>query len=93
MQEILCKGDWALGTACGECSRCRATSLTGAVDLLRRNRALVSEFAAVNVRLQHSEKQVDRLELALHRIVGHGNITVEKAKVVAAAALKVAAEQ
>ena len=31
---------------------------------------------------------IDRFELALHRIVGHGNITVEKAKAVAAEALE-----
>lgn len=31
--------------------------------------------------------RIDALELALHRIVGHGNISVEKAKEVAAEAL------
>lgn len=30
---------------------------------------------------------VDRLELALHRIVGHGNITGDKARTIAAEAL------
>jgi len=33
------------------------------------------------------EERLDRLEIALHRIVGHGNITIEKAKAIAAEAL------
>lgn len=32
-------------------------------------------------------RRIDQLEIALHRIVGHGNITVEKAKQIAAEAL------
>mgnify|MGYP000877845387 CR=1 FL=1 len=32
-------------------------------------------------------QRIDRLEIALHTIVGHGNITVERAKQVAAEAL------
>ena len=39
------------------------------------------------MRIAKLEARINDLELALHTIVGHGNITVERAKLVAANAL------
>lgn len=38
-------------------------------------------------RIEALEARIDRLEIALHTIVGHGNITVERAKDVARQAI------
>ncbi len=42
---------------------------------------------ALEARIAKLEVRINDLELALHTIVGHGNITVERAKLVAANAL------
>lgn len=41
----------------------------------------------LEARIAKLEARINELELALHTIVGHGNITVERAKQVAADAL------
>jgi len=41
----------------------------------------------LEARIAKLEARINELELALHTIVGHGNITVERAKRVAADAL------
>lgn len=41
--EAICKGSWALGTACGECRQCRDTAVEGAralQDEVKRLRSL-----------------------------------------------------
>ena len=38
--------------------------------------------------VSQAARHIERLELALHQIVGHGNITVERAKQVARQALE-----
>lgn len=42
---------------------------------------------ALEARIAKLEARINDLDLALHTIVGHGNITVERAKLVAANAL------
>jgi len=38
--DIVCKGDWLLGSACGQCSRCKETALDAAIKL----KAVVKEL-------------------------------------------------
>lgn len=53
-------------------------------DLIEHARRVVVDLEA---KLRDARVRVDRLEIALHRIAGHGNITGEKAREIAADAL------
>lgn len=41
---VVCRGCWAIGNACGQCSRCRKEA-HGAVMEAHRLRELIKEFA------------------------------------------------
>lgn len=43
MVDAMCRGSWVLGSACGECSRCRESALDGALELQRLIRNLRAE--------------------------------------------------
>lgn len=69
--------DWSMGRAVPWSVRNAIETGEGAADVIKR------QFQAAARR----EERINALEIALNRIVGHANITVDKAKKIAAEAL------
>jgi hypothetical protein len=56
--------------------------------VITNNRLCITPIVIARVKISCGlQLDIDRLEIALHTIIGHGNITVERAKAVARKAL------
>lgn len=71
----LCKGDWRIGTACGECKRCIETAKTLIPELLKRDAALEAlrvEFSKPQFMTQSSGGGEASVEFKFY---GHDRLT------------------
>lgn len=66
--DTVCRGSWVLGTACGECGRCRDSVAEAAAEIRRLRDALEAAEATPTDRREADEATICRLDAEASRL-------------------------